>query len=59
MPTAEDKNADGAKRAGLRTPKPPSPIGRLACIQPMSVMSVLSMSDSPVRNIESNRSRSA
>ena len=58
VPAAEAKKAEGASRAALRIPSPPSLTGRLACIQLTSDILMLMILESPDLSSASNRSSS-
>ena len=58
VPAAEAKKAEGASRAALRIPSPPSLTGRLACIQLTSEILMLMIPESPDLSSASNRSSS-
>ena len=57
MAAAEARNADGASNDMLRIPRPPAPIGRLACSHADSLMSQLVMRESSLRKSKSNSFR--
>ena len=55
MAAAEARKAEGASITTLRTPSPPSQIGRLACVQETPEISQFKIEERPARRVASKR----